>query len=339
MDSFGIFIPILVTLPVVAGILWGANWILLKKNVNLGNEQKFPRQLIMLALSVAGLIAIAMALPVGVSTRNQVIAFMGLVVSGIFAFSSTTVFANLMAGLMLRITRPFRAGDFVRVEEHFGRVSERGLLDTEIQTETSQLIAIHNTYLITHPVSVIRSSGTIISVSLSLGYDVYHAVVTPLLVEAARESGLAEPFVHITSLGDFSVTYKVNGLLVDVKSLITARSLLNQHVLDALHREGIEIVSPGFMNQRPLAPGQKFIPQQVCVQQEEQNASVEQIAFDKAEEAEKREMEQNRLTEEIARLESGLDQLEESQRKAMLERIDNLKLQLRKLDQQEPEPS
>lgn len=338
MNSLNTFIPILVTLPIVAGILWGANWILLKKDANLGNERKFPRQLIMLALAVAGLIAIAMALPVGVSTRNQVIAFMGLVVSGIFAFSSTTVFANLMAGLMMRITRPFRAGDFVRVEEHFGRVSERGLLDTEIQTETRQLIAIPNTYLITHPVSVIRSSGTIVSVSLSLGYDVHHAVVTPLLAEAAKNSGLEEPFVHIANLGDFSVTYRVNGLLVDVKSLITARSLLSQHVLDVLHREGIEIVSPGFMNQRPLKEGHKFIPQPTA-KQVEQNTSVEKIAFDKADEAEKREMEEMRLRQEITQLESGLDTIGESQRNAMLERIDNLKLQLKKLDQQEPEPS
>ena len=42
---------------------------------------------------------------------------------------------NVMAGLMLRAVRNFRTGDFVRVEKHFGRVTERGLLHTEIQTE------------------------------------------------------------------------------------------------------------------------------------------------------------------------------------------------------------
>ena len=55
----------------------------------------------------------------------------------------------------------FRSGDFIRVKEYFGRVTERGLLDTEIQTETRELISIPNAFLISNPVQVIRSSGTI----------------------------------------------------------------------------------------------------------------------------------------------------------------------------------
>lgn len=335
METLKTFIPIVLTLPIVVGVLWAANWFLLRKHINLGNERKFPRQLIMLALSIAGLIAIAMALPVGVSTRNQVIGFMGLVVSGIFAFSSTTVFANLMAGLMMRTTRPFRAGDFIRVEDVFGRVSERGLLDTEIQTETRQLIAVPNTYLITHPVSVIRSSGTIVTVSLSLGYDVHHATITPLLKEAAINSGLEEPFVHVTELGDFSITYKVNGLLRDVKSLLPARSRLSESVLDVLHRENIEIVSPGFMYQRPLTNGEQFIPEAIQQQPVEQQASAEEIVFDKAEEAEKRELEQLRIIKEIETLENLAREAGEAETEKLQLQIEDLKNKLEALDNAE----
>ncbi len=332
METLKTFIPIVLTLPIVAAVLWVANWSLLKKPVNLGSERKFPRQLIMLGLSIAGLVAIAMALPVGVSTRNQVIAFMGLVVSGIFAFSSTTVFANLMAGLMMRVTRPFRAGDFIQVEGVSGRVSERGLLDTEIQTETRQLIAIPNTYLITHPVSAIRSSGTVVSVSLSLGYDVHHATIAPLLKEAATTSGLEDPFVHVTKLGDFSITYKVNGLLLDVKSLLTSRSRLNECVLDVLHRENIEIVSPGFMYQRPLTKGEQFIPAAVYKQPVEQKVSAEELVFDKAEEAERRELEQLRLIKEIETLENQVKEAGEAGREKLQLQIGELKHRLEALE-------
>ena len=302
-------------------MLWAFHWFLLQSNPSLGNERKFPRQLILLGLTIAGIISIAMALPVGVSTRNQVIAFMGLVVSGVFAFSSTTVFANLMAGLMMRVTRPFGAGDFIHVEKVFGRVSERGLLDTEIQTETRELIAVPNTYLITHPVSVIRRSGTIVSVSLSLGYDVHHATVTPLLKEAAETSGLEEAFVHIANLGDFSITYKVNGLLMDVKSVLTARSKLYQHILDTLHREHIEIVSPGFMNQRPLKDEQVFIPDPVLSRATKPQSAAEEIVFDKAEEAEKRETELFQITKELETLTEALKEADTDDKAVIEEKI------------------
>ncbi|MEB3733556.1 mechanosensitive ion channel [Halopseudomonas pachastrellae] len=56
------------------------------------------------------------------------IALLGLLISGVFAFSSSNIFANLAAGVLMRMTRPFVLGDFISVGEHFGRVAERGLL-------------------------------------------------------------------------------------------------------------------------------------------------------------------------------------------------------------------
>ena len=41
--------------------------------------------------------------------------------------SSTTFIGNIMAGLMLRVVRSFRPGDFVHVGDYFGRVSEQSL--------------------------------------------------------------------------------------------------------------------------------------------------------------------------------------------------------------------
>jgi len=45
----------------------------------------------MLGLTLAGVLAIALALPVSESSRNQIIGLIGLVISGIFAFSSSSV--------------------------------------------------------------------------------------------------------------------------------------------------------------------------------------------------------------------------------------------------------
>lgn len=168
------FIPLTLTLIGVVVGLWIAHVILIKRHAELGNEKLFSRQLIMLGLTLASLLLVILAMPVSDSSRNQIIGLVGLVISGIFAFSSSTIFANLLAGIMLRITKPFRTGDFIKVSDYFGHVVERGLLDTEIQTESRDLVALPNTFMITHPITVTRASGTIISTNLSLGYDVHH---------------------------------------------------------------------------------------------------------------------------------------------------------------------
>ena len=326
-------IPLIVTLIAVIAGLYGANWVLLRRHAELGSERLFPRQLAMLGLTISGVVIIAMALPVNPSTRNQVIAFLGLVVSGTFAFSSTTIFANLLAGVMLRITKPFRAGDFVEVDTIFGRVSERGRLDTEVQTETRQLISVPNTYLITRPVSVIRSSGTIVSANLSLGYDVHYSRISEHLKKAAIAAGLEEPFVHVTELGNFAVSYRISGLLKDVKSFLTAKSQLHCCVLDSLHSVGIEIVSPNFMNQRPLKDDVLVIPKRMRAKlAQEQEKAAEAIVFDKAEQAEKRELEQNRLIQQIHSLEASLRSAADDAKASIEEQIKRARENLANLE-------
>lgn len=287
-------------------VLWGAHWFLIKRHADLGRERKFPRQIVMLGLTLACLVAIVLSLPIIESSRNRLIGLIGLLASGILAFSSTTVVSNLMAGILLRVTKPFGIGDFIRVGDHFGRVSERGLFDTEIQSESRELVAIPNTYLISHPVTTIRSSGTIISLTLSLGYDVHHSQIEPLLVKAAQECGLEEPFVHILELGNYSVTYRISGFLKEVKWLITARSNLSRSVLGTLHGHGIEIMSPSIMNQRRLADDKKVIPIAGIEESSETPVIAEDIVFDKAEQAEQKEKEERELTGTIQKLESSL---------------------------------
>lgn len=315
------FIPLFGTSVICGVLLWGTYRVLIRRHPELGNERLFPRQLFLLGLTFMALLAVAIALPVSESSRNQIIALLGLMISGIFAFSSSTIFANLMAGIMLRITKPFGTGEFVSVGQYFGRIVERGLLDTEIQTENRELVSLPNTYMITNPISVTRISGAIVSTTLSLGYDIHHSKVESLLLEAAKESGLKEPFVQIIELGDYSITYKINGMLTDVKSLLTARSNLCRYVLDTLHGNRVEIMSPAFMNQRKLPDNLKLIPPKAKTEPAETKATAEEVVFDKAEKAEQIEKQKRHLHEKIQEYKTYLENASEENKKRIQEII------------------
>jgi len=333
LEQLTLFGPFLLLVIVTGIMLWGAHWLLIKRHPDLGNERMFPRQLIMLGLSLVGLLVSVFVLPISDVSRNQLMGLLGILLSAIFAFSSTTIISNLMAGVLLRISKPFRVGDFIRIGDHFGRVSERGLFDTEIQTETRELIALPNTYCISNPVATIRSSGTIISASLSLGYDLDHRQIEPLLTEAAVNCGLAEPFIHILELGDFSVTYRVSGLLEEPKRLFSARSNLYACVLDTLHSHNIEIMSPSFMNQRKVDDSAKVIPSTTSATTlQKPQFSAEDIAFDKAEQAEQMEKEKLLLMQEIETLEESLKQVtDEKEKKIQTEVLKKMKERLKLL--------
>jgi len=210
---------------------------------------------------------------------------------------------------MLRAVGNFRVGDWVRVGDQFGRVTERGLFHTELQTEDRDLATLPNLHLVTHPVVVVRSSGTIISVNLSLGYDRHHTVLEGLLLDAARAAELEDAFVQIIDLGDFSVTYRVAGFLNDVKYLLSTRSRLRAAVLDSLHTADVEIVSPNFMNQRQLDPDTRILPTARARSRAAAETPLpEEIIFDKADE--KASLEE--LSREREQLEKEIEALKES---------------------------
>lgn len=278
-------------------------------------SKRFRNQLVMLGLSFGGLIVVVLALPVSDTTRGQLLSLIGILLSAAIALSSTTLLGNGMAGIMLRAVRNFRSGDFIRCDGHLGRVSQRGLFHTEIQTPDRELTTLPNLFLVTHPVTVVRSSGTIVSATVSLGYDVSRRDVEAALVAAAERCELEEPFVHVMELNDFSVSYRVAGLLTEVKHLISAQSRLRGACIDALHAAGIEIVSPNFMNTRAYDTSRTFVPSQEQPESDPtiaEESSVEDLVFDKAEEAESREARIHRLGELEQRIDRMRGQIKET---------------------------
>jgi small-conductance mechanosensitive channel len=290
------------------------------------SERSFRHQLIMLGLTFLALLIVVLVLPVPAALQGQLLGLIGILLSVAVALSSTTFLGNAMAGVMLRVVKNFRMGDFIRTEEHFGRVSERGLFHTEIQTEDRELTTLPNLYLVTHPVTTLRTSGTIVAATVSLGYDVPRERIEKRLLEAAAEVGLSDPFVQIKELGDFSVTYRIAGLLTEVKQILTVRSKLRGCVMDALHAGGVEIVSPNFMNTRSIAEGRAFVPRRSVATPEAAKAEAaskpEDVVFDKAEEAESLESlkeSHRKLIEEIGELEGKIKEAEDDEAKVALE--------------------
>ena len=131
-----------------------------------------------------------------------------------------------------------------------------------------------------------HKAGTVLSIELSLGYDVSRHEVEALLKEAATATELESPYVQIKHLGDFSVTYAISGLLTKVNQVIAKRRELRARTMDALHAAGIEIVSPNFMNTRAYIAGEPFIPEVDPDAEYAAETAPDSLVFDKAVKAE-----------------------------------------------------
>ena len=291
------FFPALGTAAAAFILLWLANLWLERSGRAAGSGSSTTFQFLRLILLAFALVAVILLLPISDQTQGQVLSLIGVVLTAVIALSSTTIVANVIAGLMLQASNTIRPGDFIRVADQFGRVTRRSLLQTRIQTEWRDLTTLPNIMLINNPVTVLHRDGTIISAELSLGYDLPYTEVEALLTEAATETGLEDPFVLVQELLDHAVSYRVAGFLTETKNLLTARSNLRKKTLEILHGHGVEIVSPSFMVQRPLEAETKVIPEQPVrhAQPQELSSAPEERIFDQAVEAANLEESRERL--------------------------------------------
>jgi small-conductance mechanosensitive channel len=231
---------------------------------------------------LTGIIAFILVLPIEQALKGQILSFLGIVVSAGIALSSTTVLGNLIAGIMNNAMNRFKIGDLIKVNELQGRVTKKSIFHTEIQLEDSNFITIPNLHIATNPVKLTRKIKTVVSTSVSLGYDVPRLQIEDLLKSAATETGLSDPYLYITNLGDYSVTYRIHGFLDDSGKYFMTCSKLNGNVMDILHENNIEIASPAIMNQRRVDDYQ-FIPKNDHHDlEEEEDQNPELLVFDEA---------------------------------------------------------
>gem|GEM_PF-231060 len=321
------FKPAFIVLILFFALYFGAKYLLDQRKSKTNTEWSIIETFILFSIIAIGVITFIISLPLPEDMRDGVVSLLGIAISGALAFSSASFIGNGLSGILLKVINNFRIGDFIRIDEHFGRVSERGLFHTEIQGENRDLTTLPNKMLTEVPVKVIRTSGTFISAEVSLGYDVNRSKIEKVLIKAAKAAGLKDPFVHVVSLGDFSIVYRVHGLLENVKKIVSMRSSLNGQVLDALHDARIEIVSPTFMNQRQVNET-IFIPKKMRPQEADAGAKEpEDIIFDKAEQAEELEKKKETLAEveaKIADMKAELKAAETDEAKAAVQkRLDN----------------
>jgi small conductance mechanosensitive channel len=319
-------LPMTVVIVIGVSLLGFLNRRLVRMSKELAGEGTFRRQIVVTFLALFFIVAVIVTAPLKETTQGNLISLFGIAVTAVIALSSTTLASNAMAGLMLRAVRNFKRGDYIRCGDFLGRVTERGLFHTEIQNERSDLITLPNLHLATNPVTVIRPTGTFVSATLSLGYNLQHDEIEKLLIEAAGHAGLLEAFVRIRALGDFSVTYEVSGQLDDTKKFLSSKSALHRAVLDILHRAGVEIVSPTFMNQRQIKDSHAFIPEIEAVAPADpaRDRGPDSLVFDKADQVEKVEDLRLRLTaldEEIAALEAQVKATEGDEAEKIQETI------------------
>lgn len=199
--------------------------------------------------------------------------FVGLIIS----LGSSTLIANLMAGLVITFMRPFRIGDRIKLNDTMGDIIEKTPLVTRVKTPKNEIVTVPNSFvmssLTTNYSSSAQEYGLIIHSDVTFGYEVPWQQVHQLLIKAALATPYIEaepaPFVLQTKLDDWYVVYQINAYTRRPEKMALIYSELHQNVQDLFNEAGIEIMSPHFMGVRKA--DEVFMPEEYLQKKEKKN--------------------------------------------------------------------
>lgn len=169
----------------------------------------------MLLVKIIKLLVIAGALIVGLETAGMNLAALiaGISVAGLgVGLAMQGVLGNLVAGLTIIFTKPFRVTEYIEILNVQGQVAKIELFSTTLIHADRSRIVIPNRKIVGE---VLHNYGTIRQLDLSVGVA-YGAnlgnvllVIGEILKANARVLREPEPVVGVTTLGDSSVSIAV----------------------------------------------------------------------------------------------------------------------------------
>jgi small-conductance mechanosensitive channel len=218
---------------------------------DISDEASFVRKAVTFVVIVIGLLFVLRLAEVDISPLLASGAIGGLAV----ALALQDTLSNLFAGFFLRIDRPVRIGDFVKLESgEEGFVEEIGWRNTKVRLWANNMVVIPNSTLSKSVLTNYFLPEQEMSVYIRCGvaYDSDLQFVEDVTVDVAKQvlqrvEGAAldfEPVVRWKEFGDSAITFLT---VMRVKEF-GAQYLLQSEFIKALHRrfkeEGIEIPFP-----------------------------------------------------------------------------------------------
>lgn len=193
---------------------------------------------------VVGLFAIMALQNLGVQLV-PLIAGIGVVGAGI-ALAMQGVLGNLMAGLTIILTRPFRVGEYVSILEEEGEVASISLFSTVLSHPDLSRVVIPNRMIvgeILHNYGRIRQLNVVVGVAYDTDLTAALAVIDEVLKANPRVLQEPVPLIQVSTLADSSINISVKPW-VDVENFPLIPSELNRAIVEAFRSKAISIPFP-----------------------------------------------------------------------------------------------
>jgi small-conductance mechanosensitive channel len=214
-----------------------------------------PTQRIFAAL--LWLFAFAMAYPYLPGSHTEAFRGLSVLVGLMISIGASNLVGQAASGFILIYSRTLKPGEYVKIAETQGTVTEIGMFTTRVDTGMGEDVVLPNSFVLSNTTRnysrATDGEGYVLDATVTIGYGTPWRQVHAMLQDAARRTpGVLQnpaPYVIQTALSDFYVEYRLVTCVAATAPTERARATgdLHANVQDAFNERGVQILSPHYM--------------------------------------------------------------------------------------------
>lgn len=223
-------------------------------------KASFVRQIVVAVVYIIGVAAFLSLIPGMEKVSNSILASAGIGAMAV-GLASQEALSNIVGGLFIIFSRPFKVGDFIMVDTVItGTVVEITLRHTVIRNAENRMILIPNSKM--NSSTVVNSSygetATCAFVEVGVSYNtdldramglmtdeaMNHPKIIDHRTDAEREAGVPQVVVRVTELGDSAITLRAWVWAATPGDAFVLKCDLLKSIKERFDREGVEIPYP-----------------------------------------------------------------------------------------------
>lgn len=238
------------------------------KGVMANDTAKATRRI---AAAFIWLFAIVLAYPYIPGSGSAAFQGLSVLIGLMVSLGSSGLINQVMSGFVLLYSGSVRTGEYIKVGEVEGTITEMGLLAVKVLNPAKEFLVIPNAVMLSNPMKnfsrLSEDTGVPVSAVVTIGYDTPWRQVHQLLTDSAAATAQVledpPPRVIQSALSDWYPEYKLICYIKDPQQRTAVLSELNGHIQDAFNEAEVAIMSPHYNADTPeplVIPKDRWFP-------------------------------------------------------------------------------
>lgn len=222
----------------------------------------FLKQIVVTAIYIIGCATFLSLIPGMEKISNSILASAGILAMAV-GLASQEALSNIVGGLFIIFTRPFKVGDFIKVDDEVvGTVIEITLRHTILRNVENRMILIPNSKI--NSATIINSSygdsSTCAFIDIGVSYDtdldqaievmreeiMKHKLLIDHRTGKEKKAGVPEVVIKVINLGDSAITLRAWAWASTATDATIMKYDLFKSIKERFDKEKIEIPYPYF---------------------------------------------------------------------------------------------